>query len=59
MKRRLMDILCCPVCKGDLHLSVREENAEEILEGDLICSACNVTYPIHEGIPDLLPRCDH
>jgi uncharacterized protein YbaR (Trm112 family) len=59
MKRRLMDILCCPVCKGDLHLSVREENAEEILEGDLICSACNVTYPIHVGIPDLLPRCDH
>ncbi|MDD1713216.1 MAG: methytransferase partner Trm112 [Methanoregulaceae archaeon] len=59
MKRRLMDILCCPVCKGDLHLSVREENAMEILEGDLICSVCNVTYPIHEGIPDLLPRCDN
>ena len=59
MKRRLMDILCCPVCKGDLHLSVREENAMEILEGDLICGVCNVTYPIHEGIPDLLPRCDN
>jgi uncharacterized protein len=55
----LMDIICCPVCKGDLTLSVREENAEEILEGDLTCSACNVTYPIHEGIPDLLPRCEH
>lgn len=59
MKRRLMDIICCPVCKGDLLLSVREENAEEILEGDLTCSACTVIYAIHEGIPDLLPRCDH
>jgi uncharacterized protein YbaR (Trm112 family) len=59
MKRRLMEIICCPVCKGDLLLSIREENGEEILEGDLNCTACNVMYPIHEGIPDLLPRCDY
>jgi uncharacterized protein YbaR (Trm112 family) len=56
-----MAILCCPVCKGELTLradevSVREGGEEEILEGMLFCAACDVDYPIHEGIPDLLPR---
>ncbi|GAB6284217.1 MAG: methytransferase partner Trm112 [Methanoregula sp.] len=56
MKRKLMDILCCPVCKGDLELRVDAENEQEILEGGLLCAACNVDYPIHEGIPNLLPQ---
>lgn len=56
MKRSLLPILCCPTCKGDLDLSVVEEDESEILEGSLYCSACGVVYPIKEGIPDLLPR---
>ncbi len=56
MKRRLLDILCCPVCKGDLDLHVESEDTAEILEGTLTCKGCQVDYPIHEGIPDLLPR---
>jgi len=56
MKRSLMDILCCPVCKGDLTLQVEMENEKEILEGGLRCAACSVEYPIHEGIPNLLPQ---
>ena len=55
MKRTLMDILCCPVCKGDLVLSVTCENEKEILEGELHCAACKADYPIREGIPNLLP----
>jgi len=55
MRRSLMDILCCPVCKGDLALKVDKEDEKEILEGGLLCSACGVNYPIHEGIPNLLP----
>ena len=51
-----MDILCCPVCKGDLALTVAEETEHEILEGTLNCSRCGVDYPIHEGIPNLLPQ---
>jgi len=50
-----MDILCCPVCKGDIVLTVESENEKEILEGKLHCSTCDVDYPIHEGIPNLLP----
>lgn len=49
-----MDILCCPVCKGDLELKVEVEK-EEILEGELICHHCNQVYEITEGIPNLLP----
>jgi uncharacterized protein YbaR (Trm112 family) len=59
MKRSLMDILCCPLCKGDLTLHVEEENEKEILEGELRCAACSVKYPIHEGIPNLLPPPGH
>ncbi|MCX6697236.1 MAG: methytransferase partner Trm112 [Methanoregula sp.] len=56
MKHKLMDILCCPVCKGDLVLRVDAEDEKEILEGGLYCAACTVDYPIHEGIPNLLPQ---
>ena len=56
MRRKLLDILCCPVCKADLVLTVTEENEHEILEGILKCSRCRVDYPIHEGIPNLLPQ---
>jgi uncharacterized protein YbaR (Trm112 family) len=61
MKKSTVDILCCPVCKGDLVLRIvteltRESAEDEILEGGLFCRKCGVEYPIREGIPDLLPR---
>lgn len=56
MKRDLMDIICCPVCKGDLELKVKREEDDEIIEGELICKKCNVNYEIKDGIPNLLPK---
>ncbi len=60
MKRELMDILACPVCKGGLELSVDEEDEKEVVTGTLYCAKCNVRYPIVDTIPNLLPpdRCD-
>jgi len=55
MKRDLVDILACPVCKGELELSVEEENEQEIVTGSLYCSRCDVRYPIVDTIPNLLP----
>lgn len=55
MKRDLMDILCCPVHKTDLTLTVTEEDGDDVLEGTLHCAECHVDYPIHGGIPNLLP----
>ena len=55
MRHDLMEILACPVCKGELTLTVEQEDDEEIIEGSLHCVACDETYPISEGIPNLLP----
>ena len=55
MKRELMDILACPVCKGRLELNVEEEEEGEINTGSLRCHSCNVSYPIVDSIPNLLP----
>ena len=55
MKRELVDILACPVCKGVLKLDVAEENETEIVSGSLRCLKCKVNYPIEDTIPNLLP----
>jgi uncharacterized protein YbaR (Trm112 family) len=55
MRADLMEILCCPVCKGDLTLTIKREAQGEIVEGNLRCPKCAVDYPIIDGIPDLLP----
>jgi uncharacterized protein YbaR (Trm112 family) len=55
MKEDLMDIICCPLDKHELELEVDEREAEEVLAGQLVCSECGETYPIEDGIPNLLP----
>ena len=55
MKRELMNILACPVCKGGLELSVDEEDEIEVVTGSLYCPKCNERYPIVGTIPNLLP----
>ncbi|MFP3898842.1 MAG: methytransferase partner Trm112 [Dehalococcoidia bacterium] len=55
MKKELMEILACPVCKGDLELRVDKEEGEEVVTGSLYCSRCDYSYPIVDTIPNLLP----
>jgi uncharacterized protein YbaR (Trm112 family) len=55
MKRDLMDILACPVCKGELELTVEQEDEREVITGSLYCAKCAVSYPIVDTIPNLLP----
>ena len=55
MKKELTDILACPVCKGELELAVEEEKEQEVVTGSLYCRGCDVSYPIADGIPNLLP----
>ncbi len=50
-----MDILACPVCKGELELTAEEEGDGEVVTGSLYCAKCNVRYPIKDAIPNLLP----
>ncbi|MGA2238329.1 MAG: Trm112 family protein [Candidatus Bathyarchaeia archaeon] len=55
MKKRLMEILACPIDKAyPLELHVFEEG-DEIVSGIIICSKCNRWYPIIDEIPHMLP----
>lgn len=55
MQQSLMEILCCPLCKGELELNATAEEAGEIVSGTLICKECRERYPIEDGIPNMLP----
>lgn len=55
MKKELMEILACPVCKGALQLTVDEESEGEIIAGSLYCKKCDQHYSIVDTIPNLLP----
>jgi uncharacterized protein len=55
LKKKLMDILACPICKHyPLDLHIFKEN-EEISEGLITCQSCNRWYPIIDEIPHMLP----
>jgi len=46
MDAKLLDILVCPVCKGNLEYRKEEQ--------ELLCHACKLAYPIRDGIPVML-----
>ena len=48
LNAELLEILACPVCKGDLEYQPEEEQ--------LICSACRLKFKIQDDIPDMLPE---
>ncbi len=55
MRKSLLPILACPMCRTSLTLSITREDAREVLDGSLECSSCHERYPIKDGIPNLLP----
>ena len=52
MKKSLLKILICPLCKNNFKLKIQKENQKEILEGILKCK-CN-EYKINNGIPRMV-----
>ncbi len=46
MDARLLDILVCPVCKGNLEYRKAES--------ELVCKPCKLAYPIRDDIPVML-----
>lgn len=51
----LMEILVCPMCRGELDLRITEQEGDEIVEGVLTCTECGEIYPITNTIPNMLP----
>ncbi len=46
VNQKLLDILVCPKCKGDLVLTKNQDG--------LICNPCQLKYPIKDDIPIML-----
>jgi len=55
MKPRLLELLACPLCHGDLDLEAGRREGEEIIEGRFECRECHQGYPLLRGVPRLLP----
>jgi len=57
LKKRVLDFLVCPACKGHLRLEVFEEyhnsGVSEVSSGLLTCK-CGEWYPIINGVPRML-----
>jgi uncharacterized protein len=41
---QVLSLLACPACHGEL----------DEAEGDLVCPACQLRFPVQDGIPVLL-----
>ena len=46
LDKRILDILACPKCKGELEYKAEQEK--------LICQSCRLKFQIKEDIPILL-----
>ena len=52
MKERLLDLLACPTCGGDILLAAASKyDGKEIIEGVLTCKKCTREYRIVRGVP--------
>jgi len=46
ISKELLDILACPKCKGNVHLTEKQDG--------LVCGECKLLYPIKDDIPVML-----
>jgi uncharacterized protein len=55
MRKEHLDIICCPVCRGEMDLQVIKTSRDEIIEGTLTCDTCKNQYFIRNGTAYLVP----
>lgn len=46
LDKKLLDILACPKCKGELEYDKKKQR--------LICHQCKLAYPVKDDIPVML-----
>jgi 2-polyprenyl-3-methyl-5-hydroxy-6-metoxy-1,4-benzoquinol methylase/uncharacterized protein YbaR (Trm112 family) len=57
MHKRLLDVLACPECGGNLKLTEAETDVGgEVITGNLVCSQAVHRFPIIDAIPRFVPR---
>lgn len=55
MRSEALNLLACPNCGGSLSIRPTAEEGGHIMTGELTCAGCQGQFPIHEGVPVLLP----
>lgn len=56
MNRDLLEVVCCPRCRGQLQLSRENELLDDdVVQGELHCSHCLTSYPIVASVPRFVP----
>ncbi len=48
LSKELLEILCCPFCKGKV--------AFDPVGNSLTCQACQLLFPVRDGIPMMRPE---
>ncbi len=52
MKEKLLDLLACPTCGGDILLAYASKyDGKEIMDGVLTCQKCTREYKVVRGVP--------
>lgn len=53
MKEKIIKYLACPKCYKDLNLQNHKstDSYGHLIDGELLCSGCQATYPIINGVP--------
>lgn len=51
LDKRLLEILACPKCKGELEY---QPDSKENDRGKFICRSCRLVYPVERDIPNML-----
>lgn len=46
MDKTLVEILACPLCKGEVRLNKDHR--------ELVCRPCGLAYPVRDGIPVMM-----
>jgi len=46
ISKKLLEILACPKCKGDVELTQNKDG--------LVCASCRLVFPIRDDIPIML-----
>lgn len=59
MKQSILKIVVCPMCQGELSLTIDAQAGEEIEAGSLSCGRCSKAYPIRNGIPRFVSTDDY
>src|SRR4028118_1445936 len=52
MKERLIELLACPTCGGEIAIAeIFEKENAEIISAKLICENCHQDFPVIRGVP--------